>query len=92
MRALEPKCASPHSLDSKRTVAQLSEQLLAYKEVFLHAAVYWGLSNLVRCALEAKISEKHAQWGRHEQPGAGRCCIQGSRPHCEAAAGRWRGP
>ena len=56
MRALEPKCASPHSSDSKRTVAQLLEQSLAYQEGFLDAAVDWGFSNLVRCALEAKIS------------------------------------
>ena len=55
-RALEPKCASPHSLDSKRTVAQLSEQAEEYKQEFLWNAICDGLSNLVRCALEAKIS------------------------------------
>ena len=56
MRELEPKCASPHSSDSKRTVAQLSELSVESKEGFLRHAVHWGLSNLVRCALEAKIS------------------------------------
>ena len=56
MRALEPKCASPHSSSSKRTVVQLNEQTVAYREDFLGFAVHWGLSNLVRCALEAKIS------------------------------------
>ena len=56
MHALEPKCASPHSSDSKRAVAQLSEQSEAYKASFLWNAVVDGLSNLVRCALEAKIS------------------------------------
>ena len=55
-RALEPKCANFHSSDSKRTVAQLSEQPAARKEVFLILTVLWGLPNLVRCALEAKIS------------------------------------
>ena len=56
MRALESKCASPHSSDSKRTVAQLLEKPVAYREDFIDYAVHWGLSNLVRCALEAKIS------------------------------------
>ena len=55
-RALDPKCASPHSLDSKRTVAQLSEETDVYKSAFLHNTVHLGLPNLVRCALEAKIS------------------------------------
>ena len=54
MRSLEPKCAS--SSDSKRTVAQLARQSEGYKEAFLGNAVALGLFNLVRCALEAKIS------------------------------------
>ena len=55
-RALEPKCASPNSLDSKRAVAQLSTLSTAQNKAFLLLSVTWGLSNLVRCALEAKIS------------------------------------
>ena len=54
--ALDPKCASPTSSDSKRTVAQLAEQTAAYKDQFIYAATFWDLGNLVRCALEAKIS------------------------------------
>ena len=56
LRALEPKCASPTSSASKNTVAQLTEQPLARKVGYLNNAVIWGLPNLVRCALEAKIS------------------------------------
>ena len=56
MRVLDPKCASPHSADSRRTVRQLSEESVAGKEWFMIASTSWDLGNLVRCALEAKIS------------------------------------
>ena len=55
-RALEPKCASPTSSASKNTVAQLSELPPELKAGFLVNTVIWGLPNLVRCALQAKIS------------------------------------
>ena len=57
-RSLEPKCASPSSSDSKRTVVQLSSLSLEslVKKNILVNAVLWGLPNIVRCALEAKIS------------------------------------
>ena len=56
MRALDPKCASRNSADSGRTVAQLAEQSVAYTTVFCTNSCIWDLGNLVRCALEAKIS------------------------------------
>ena len=56
LRARELRCASPHSSYSKRTVALLSGQSEACKEDFLYVLVFWGLPNLVRCALEAGIS------------------------------------
>ena len=55
-RALEPRCASPHSADSKRIVALMSVQPEACKESFLCCAVFHGLPNLVRCALAAGAS------------------------------------
>ena len=56
LRALEAKCASPTSSVSKNTVALLSEQLADYGLGYLWNSVSWGLPNIVRCALEAKIS------------------------------------
>ena len=56
MRALESKCAIFSSSDSKRTVAQLSTLSTAQKEGFLCNSTVLDLGNLVRCALEAKIS------------------------------------
>ena len=56
MRVLDPKCASPTSSDSRRTVVQLAEQSAAFKVAFFMHSTCWDLGNLVRCALEAKIS------------------------------------
>ena len=56
MRALDPKCASSHSSVSKRVVAQLSAQSAACQASFFNNSCIWGLGNLVRCGLEAKIS------------------------------------
>ena len=52
-RALEPRCASAQSADSKRVTALLFGQSEASKEFFLLSSVYLKLPNLVRCALEA---------------------------------------
>ena len=68
MRALEPKCASPTSSTSKRTVAQLSKLTLECKEIYLNNAVCLGLSNIVRCALEAKISANTHVGGEVKRP------------------------
>ena len=67
-RALEPKCTSPTSSDSKRIVVQLAEETDAFKEAFLSAAVSSGLSNLVRCALEAKISANTCSRSSQQRP------------------------
>ena len=55
-RALDTKCASFHSAVSKRIAAQLEKQNQEYKVDFLTRSTMWDLGNLVRCALEAKIS------------------------------------
>jgi ankyrin repeat protein len=67
-RALEPRCASPHSADSKRSVAQLSGLSQASVEVFLMKAVMWGLPNLVRCALEAGVSANYRSDCKVDRP------------------------
>ena len=56
MLALEPKCASPSSSESRRTVLELSGLPAEHKSGYFWNAVIDGLSNLVRCALEAKFS------------------------------------
>lgn len=55
-RALEPRCAHPHSAETKRIVENLAESSQACKDAFLYNAVHWGLPNLVRCSLEAGAS------------------------------------
>ena len=56
LRALDAKCASHTTAASKNTVAQLAEHPTARRAAYLCNAVLWELPNLVRCALEAKIS------------------------------------
>ena len=56
MREIDEVCGDPHSYSSKRLVAQLSEDTLVSKEAVLYGSVHQGLSNIVRCALEAKVS------------------------------------
>ena len=56
LRALDSDCASPHSPSSKRLVAHLSGVTLESQETALYGSVERGLTNIVRCALEAKIS------------------------------------
>ena len=56
LRALDPKCADPNSIVSKRIVRQLAAESLEYKEMILNNSCIWGLGNLVRCALEAQVS------------------------------------
>ena len=56
MREADAVCGDPHSPASKRLVVQLSEDTLETKEAILFGAVERGLSNIVRCALEAKVS------------------------------------
>ena len=68
MRSLDAKSTSKHSAVSRRTVVQLSKESVANKDAFLHNAAYWGLSNLVRCALEAKISANARSTGAYTTP------------------------
>ena len=56
MREMDEECASPHSPASKRFVVQLSGVTLETKKTILYGAAERGLSNIVRCALEAKVS------------------------------------
>ena len=56
MRALDRESAAPDSSVSKRIVAQLAAKGLSYKAGFVHDSCIWGLGNLVRCALEARVS------------------------------------
>ena len=76
MRALEPSAS-----DSRPLVVELGEQPLTYKEGFLNNAVIMGLSNLVRCALEVKISANTRGKGARSMPvlvlaaGFGHTCI-----------------
>ena len=56
MRALEAKCVSPTSSASKNTVAQLYSLSAELKVFYFVNAVLLSLPNIMRCALEAKIS------------------------------------
>ena len=78
VRALDPKCANFHSTVSKRTVVQLSELPSAEKAVYLWNAVIGGLSNLVRCALEAKISSNSCSPCALKRPVLVQAALKGS--------------
>ena len=67
-RALEPRCASPHSADSKRLVEQLALAPPRYKEDFMYHTVLWGLSNLVRCGLAGGASANTRSQGAMATP------------------------
>ena len=68
LRALDPKCGNPKSSDSRRTVVKLANhESLEFKAAYMHSAVYLGLSNLVRCALTAKISPD-TRWDENNTP------------------------
>ena len=54
MRALDENCAN--ATFSKLTVLRLTTQSTSDKAKYLCNAAKWGLSNFVRCALEANIS------------------------------------
>ena len=79
MRALDVKCAST-SAASKNTVAQLCEQPLARKVGYLCSAVLLCLPNIVRCALEAKISANTRSPDALKQPVLVTAAFKGSAP------------
>ena len=56
LRALDPKCADPKSTVSRRIVALLAAESLAYKKDLLRRSTSMGLGNLVRCSLKAHMS------------------------------------
>ena len=76
-RALDAKCANFFSSTSKNTVAQLSVLPPTHKVMYLGEAVAWGLPNLVRCALEAKISA-NSRGGGINRPVLVQAAFQGS--------------
>ena len=51
LRELDRKCAVPHSMASKRVVAQLAAASQEHNTLFLTKNTLDGLGNLVRCAL-----------------------------------------
>jgi ankyrin repeat protein len=56
LRSLDPECAVPNSGASRRIVAELAAQPLAFRTSYLRQSARLGLGNLVRCALEAGVS------------------------------------
>ena len=76
-RALDAKCANFFSSTSKNTVARLSVLPPTHRGMCLGEAVAWGLPNLVRCALEAKISA-NSRGGGINRPVLVQAAFQGS--------------
>ena len=56
LAALDAKCASRTSSDSRQNVRLLSSQPLAYKKAYLHNCIFYDCANLVRCVLEVRSS------------------------------------
>jgi len=52
LRELDPKCADRESSTARRTVRQLLQQSVAYRELLTCNCTILGLANLVRCATE----------------------------------------
>ena len=77
LRALDAKCADPLSVQSKRTVAQLSKLPLAHREMYLHNCAALDCADVVRCLLAAGVSVEARDEGPEARTALHVCVICG---------------